>query len=88
MEYTDIAYVAPATNISIVLALVKPDKVAMNRTVESIMTIIRGVPPLKELQITTGTNSKTTMRDTISVRVACVMEETENMYTFGSLEIS
>lgn len=87
MEYTDFAYVAPATNISIVLALVKPDNIAINRTVAIIITIIRGVPLLRALQITTGTSRKAMMRDTISVRVAFVMEETENMYTFGSLEI-
>jgi hypothetical protein len=88
MVSTDFTDVAPATNISIVLALVKLDNVAMNRIVAIIMTIIRGVPPLKALQITTGANRKTIMRDANSVRVACFIKEPEYMYTFESLEIS
>lgn len=60
----------------------------MSRIVAIIMTTIRGVPLLKELQITTGTNRKIMMRDAISVRVACVIKEPENIYTFESLEIS
>jgi hypothetical protein len=51
------------------------------------MTIIRGVTLPKALQMTTGANRKTIMRDAISVRAACVKNEPENMYTCGSLEM-
>jgi hypothetical protein len=84
----DFTYVAPATNISTVLALVKPDNVVMKRIVAITMTIIRGVTLPKALQITTGTNRKTMMRDAISARAACVMNEPEYMYTFESVEMS
>ena len=88
MQSWDFTYVAPATNISIVRAFVKPDKIAMKRIVATIMTIIRDVILLIALQRITGANRKIMMIEAMSVRVARVMNEPEDMYTFGSLEIS
>lgn len=80
-------YAAPAANISTVLALVRPDNVATKRIVAIVMTVIRAVVLARALQMTTGTSKKVRMRDAINVRAAFLINESENMYTFGSLEI-
>lgn len=84
-EYT---YAAPATNISTVLALVKPDNVAIKRIVEITITTIRSVTLLNALQMITGTNKKTTTSNAINVRAVYFINEPENTYTFESLELS
>lgn len=81
-----ITYVAPATSISIVLALVKPDKVAISRMVDIIMTASRALTLSRELQITTGAKRRAMMKTATSVRAARITKDPK-MYTFGSLEI-
>ena len=84
----DLAYVAPATNISIVFALPRPDKVAMKIIVATAITAIRAVEFCSALQIATGANRRAIMRDATRVWAARFDLEPENMCTFGSLEIS
>jgi hypothetical protein len=83
----DSTYAAPAVNVSTVLALVRPDNVAIKRIVAIVMTTIRVVMLARALQMTTGTNKRIRMRHAINVRAAFLINESENMYTFGSLEI-
>jgi hypothetical protein len=51
------------------------------------MTVIRVVLVAKALQMTAGTSKKVRRRDAINVRVAFLINGSENMYTFGSLEM-
>jgi len=53
-----VAYAAPAVNISIVLALVRPDNVAIKRIVAIVMTAIRVAVLAKAVQMTTGTSKR------------------------------
>jgi hypothetical protein len=79
-------YAAPAVNISTVLTLVKPDNVAIKRTTAIVMTVIRVVVLARALQMAAGTSKKIRRRDAINVRAAFLINGSENMYTFGSLE--
>lgn len=72
-------YVAPAINSSTVLAFVKLNNVVIKRIVEIIMTIIRAVAPSTARQTTTGTNRRKIIRESISVPVALIVEESENI---------
>jgi hypothetical protein len=84
----DFTYAAPVTNISTVLALVKPANVAMKRIVAMMMTTIRAVTLLRELHMITGTKRKQIMSDAKMVRAACIKKEPDKIKTFGSPEIS
>jgi len=73
------AHVAPARNVSIVLALVKADIVNRKTIVEITMVIIRDVVLLKELQTSTGASNRKIIMVNISVRAIRPIKEPEKI---------
>lgn len=74
--------------ISIVLAFANPDNIATRTTVATTMVTIRVVMLSRILQITTGTNRRTSMSDAVKVRVDRLMNGFENACMFVSVEMS
>ena len=78
---------APATNNSIVFAIVDPDNITI-KAVIAIITVDSRAPGLvRLLQIITGANSSVAMTGVIRIRANLVTNDFRNMWTLGSLEI-
>lgn len=83
---TELTYAAPATNISIVFALMKLDSVVTKRIVAMMVTIIRDVTSVRALQMITGTSSSVITSNAVRVRAISEGNEVEKMNTRGSRE--
>ena len=81
-------YVTPATNISIVFALIKPDNVRRKIVVKMRMVRMRSPRLLNPLQITIGANKRKMIKGMSSARADPFSKELEKTCTCGSCEIS
>ena len=70
-------YVAPAGNISVELALPKPDRIARKVPVEKSIVSIRGVGVVKALHMMTGIKRSRSTRINIKVRAIPVVKDSE-----------
>ena len=75
-------------NISIVLALVKPDKIPRNMIVDIRMMTIRAVMLSKTMQTAIGVRRRMVISGNMTHRVRRVVREVEKMCTFGSFDMS
>jgi hypothetical protein len=77
---------APATTISIVLALVEPDNTAINILTAVVMVTSRVLRVCKELHIMTGVSKTATTSAVVSIQTIRVVDAFDRTCTFGSLE--
>ena len=82
-----ITYVAPAKNMSMVLARATADNPAISRMVVNAMTKIRRTRLLEVRHMRLGVNRKATTTQAVRARATMVIMDPEKICTFGSLEV-
>lgn len=82
-----VTYVAPAINISTVLARAIADNAATSRIVVIAITETRMTRFLEVKHMMLGVKRKATIVQAMRARATVVIEDPENIWTFGSLDI-
>lgn len=84
-QYT---YVAPAKNMSTVLARAMAESVAISKIVVIAIITNRVTKSLDFRHIILGVNRNATIMQAMRARATIVIEDPENICTFGSLEVT
>ena len=67
-------HAVPTTRISMILAFVRAESIAMKRIAEITTTIVRAVVPSRMLQIIAGASRKTRVRSAIIIQMIFVVK--------------